>query len=142
VSDRVKAERERIAVLAEEHADELEKHAGTDPALIAGVLGGVVALRGFATEVRSGVNPFGPSTAATTRASGPKRAPLESAEVRAREIGRILKRVMPDGWGFVVVLSSFEENGFTTYLSSIAREGAVTMLSKLLVSIRDEEPSL
>jgi len=71
-----------------------------------------------------------------------KRAPLETAEVVARDIGRIIKRAMPPGWGFFLLLSSFDEPpaGFWTYLASIEREGAIKFLREAADKIEKERP--
>jgi hypothetical protein len=69
------------------------------------------------------------------RTAGPPerldRAPLEHAEVVAKDIGRVLKSAMPEGWGFVLILSSYGpqgQRGQATYLSSIEREGSIFLL--------------
>lgn len=63
------------------------------------------------------------------------REPLETAEIKAREVGRLIKSAMPEGWGFCLVLSSYGDGGFCTYVSSVEREGAVKMLRELLDKI-------
>lgn len=56
------------------------------------------------------------------------RAPLESAEVVARDIGRTIKEACPPGWGFALILASYGEDGFMTYLASMQRQDAIKLL--------------
>mgnify|MGYP001609691257 CR=1 FL=1 len=67
------------------------------------------------------------------------RANLEQAENCARDIGRIIKKSMPEGWGFSLVLFSFGEDGLMTYLSSGQREDCIKMLEELLTKIKSNE---
>lgn len=62
---------------------------------------------------------------------GEGRAPLEAAERRAQELGRMLKEGMPEGWGFVLVLASFGEAGYSTYVSNLDRGGAASLMREL-----------
>lgn len=66
-----------------------------------------------------------------------KHASLEAAERAAREIGRDLKARMPAGWGFILWLESFGEDGFATYLSSIERETAMRSLREWLARMEN-----
>lgn len=67
------------------------------------------------------------------------RAPLESAEVEAKKIARILKDNMPDGWGFTLILYSYGGEGFMTYLSTGQREDCIKMLEELLLKMKNNE---
>lgn len=58
------------------------------------------------------------------------RARLEEAERVARELGRTIGSRMPRGWGFILWLESFGEDGFATYLSSIERDTAIRSLKE------------
>lgn len=60
------------------------------------------------------------------------RASLEEAERRAREIATTVKAMTPAGWGFILWLESFGQDGFATYLSTIARDDAVRSLREWL----------
>lgn len=71
-----------------------------------------------------------------------RRATLESAEVKCREIARRLKGVMPEGWGFMLVLSSFGEDGFFTYLSDLQRADAIKLLREAVSKIERNERSV
>lgn len=57
-----------------------------------------------------------------------QRAPLENAEVVARDIGRLIKGACPPGWGFALILASYGQDGFMTYLASMRREDAIKLL--------------
>lgn len=61
-----------------------------------------------------------------------KRASLEQAEASTRAIGHRIKELMPPGWGFILWLESFGEDGFATYISSIERETAMRSLREWL----------
>ena len=67
------------------------------------------------------------------------RANLEQAENHARDLGRLLKKNMPEGWGFSLVLYNFEGDGFMTYLSSGNREDCIKMIEELLTKIKSNE---
>lgn len=69
------------------------------------------------------------------------RAPLESAENKARDIARTLKAACPPGWGFVLVLASYGEDGFSTYMSSVERQDAVKLMREMADRIESQEPS-
>lgn len=59
------------------------------------------------------------------------RQPLESAEVSAAKLGRILKEQMPKGWHFFLLLATAGENGVATYLADIERSCAIKMLREM-----------
>lgn len=69
------------------------------------------------------------------------REPLEQAEVSARRLGEKIRRSMPRGWGFFLVLSSFGADGFLTYLSSIERASARELVLDLFQRW-EKEPSV
>jgi len=69
-----------------------------------------------------------------------ERAKLEEAEVIARRVGRLIGARMPPGWGFALVLSSFDEGGFCTYVSNVERGSCVGMLRELVEKIERGEP--
>lgn len=60
------------------------------------------------------------------------RASLEEAERQARAIAVAVKAMTPPGWGFILWLESFGQDGFATYLSTIARDDAVRSLREWL----------
>ena len=70
------------------------------------------------------------------------REPLEKAEIKAREIGKIIKSQMPDGFGFTLVLYSYGENGVMTYLSSGQREDCIKMLRECADKIENNEKEI
>lgn len=55
-------------------------------------------------------------------------------DVRAKlnEIGQILKRVMPEGWGFTLLMFTYGEGGTMTYLSSADREDMLKALQEFM----------
>ncbi len=59
-----------------------------------------------------------------------KREPLERAEIRIQEMGRELKKMLPKGWHFVIILASQGEKGFSTYISTIERKSAVSLMKE------------
>jgi len=63
------------------------------------------------------------------------RESLERAELASRRLAPILARVMPEGWGFVLVLTTLGENkrmsGRVTYIANIHREDVPTALRAL-----------
>lgn len=61
------------------------------------------------------------------------RASLEEAERTARVIAARVKEMTPPGWGFILWLESFGQDGFATYLSTIERETAIRSLREWLV---------
>ncbi len=69
-----------------------------------------------------------------------KRATLEEAENQAREIGRTLKGIMPKGWGFTLILSSYGDNGFSTYISSYNREDMILSLHEMVTKLATGAP--
>lgn len=69
-----------------------------------------------------------------------RRATLEEAERKCRDIARRIKAEMPPGWGFTVILNSFGENGLMTYLSSCAREDMIKALREMADKLERREP--
>lgn len=61
-----------------------------------------------------------------------KRALLEQAEVRAKNLGRHLHAQMPEGWGFALILFSFGEGGFSTYISDANRADMIAALKECI----------
>ena len=66
-------------------------------------------------------------------------APLVDAEERAKELGRAIKGLMPEGWGFVLVLAEFGAREGCTFLSSIQREGSVKLLRETADTIEQQK---
>lgn len=65
---------------------------------------------------------------------------VRNAEVeqKLKEIGNILRSVMPEGWGFTLLISSYGEGGSMFYMSSVERQDAVNMLREF---IQKSEPN-
>lgn len=70
------------------------------------------------------------------------RQPLEKAEIHARDIGRILKASMPEGWGFVLLLVSKGSVGVMTYLSDCRREDIIKFLKEMVVKFEANEKEI
>jgi len=68
-----------------------------------------------------------------------QRATLEESEKSCRDIGRILKDNMPQGWGFTLILTSYGDNGLLTYMSSCRREDMIKCLFKLGFKLENKE---
>ena len=58
-------------------------------------------------------------------------APLRDAEAKAKEVARLLKAAMPEGWGFFLALASHGPAGSMTYCASIGRADAIKLLREL-----------
>lgn len=73
-----------------------------------------------------------------------KPEPLAVAIEKAQAIGRIIKKEMPQGWGFVLILSDFnqEGSGAMTYLSSIERESCIKMLKEFIAKAESNYPEI
>ena len=56
----------------------------------------------------------------------------EKIEETMRDIGNLLKRAIPEGWGFSLFLMSYGEKGSTFYLSSIQRPDMVKALKEFI----------
>lgn len=50
--------------------------------------------------------------------SEPTRAPLEAAEIEARRLGEEIRKRMPPGWGFTLLVSSIGHGGFSTWIGT------------------------
>lgn len=59
-------------------------------------------------------------------------ASLEEAEQSARALGRVIYDVMPDGWGFTLMMFSYGEGGNTTYISTARREDMLKALREMI----------
>ena len=68
-----------------------------------------------------------------------KREPLEKAEIEARKIGKQIKKMIPNGWCFTLVLASKGEGGYSTYISDIERESSIKMLGETVLSMIDKK---
>ena len=68
-----------------------------------------------------------------------RREPLEKAEIQARKIGMEIKKHIPAGWCFTLVLASKGEEGYSTYISNIRREDSIKMLTETALAIINKE---
>ncbi len=53
--------------------------------------------------------------------SEPSEIMLAELEEHAKEVGRLIKRIMPPGVGFTLMMFTLGEGGWMTYLSSAER---------------------
>lgn len=64
-----------------------------------------------------------------------KPKPLEEAEKSAQRIARTIDPMLPEGWGFCLLLVNFnmkQGEGRLNYISSVSRETVPEMLRELL----------
>jgi hypothetical protein len=52
-----------------------------------------------------------------------------------RELGQDLKRKMPPGWGFTLLISSYGEGGATFYLSSVERGDGINLMKEFVAKM-------
>jgi hypothetical protein len=77
---------------------------------------------------------------ADRRQNGP-RAPLELAERKCGEIGRLIGSQLPPGWGFALIIADFQETGGNmTYLSNCQRDGMVKLMRECAEKIERGDP--
>ncbi len=64
---------------------------------------------------------------------------MDNFEVRQGEVekllkslGRRLKKAMPKGWGFTLLIFSYGDKGATFYTSSAEREGSIKLMKEFL----------
>jgi len=65
--------------------------------------------------------------------------PLHEAETRAREIGRGIHEMMPEGWGFVLVMAEIGSGEGCTYIADVAREDAAKLMVETARIIQEQE---
>ncbi|MBS3927765.1 MAG: hypothetical protein KGZ65_04155 [Sphingomonadales bacterium] len=68
------------------------------------------------------------------------RATLEEAEVKCRRIGTLIGKDMPAGWGFTLILTSFGDNGYSTYLSNCQRPDMIKALREMADKLESGAP--
>lgn len=56
----------------------------------------------------------------------------ENVEVALKEIGDLLRSAMPEGYGFVFVMSQYGKGGNNFYTSSVERGSAIEMLDEMV----------
>lgn len=57
---------------------------------------------------------------------------LQDLEKRAREVGLILKGIMPEGVGYAFLMFTFGEDGWMTYASNAQRDDMIKSLKEML----------
>ena len=68
-----------------------------------------------------------------------RRATLEEAERKMKDLADAVKANVPQGWGYAVLCYSFGENGFMNYVSNGRREDMVKALKELLVNLENDK---
>jgi hypothetical protein len=68
------------------------------------------------------------------------RATLPEAELKSKDLGREIAKLLPHGWGFCLILFTFGDGGFMTYLSNAQRASMKQALQELLVRLDDVKP--
>lgn len=53
-------------------------------------------------------------------------------EAKLKEIGRMLKDSMPQGWGFTLLLTSYGAGGSLFYLSSVERQDMIATMREFI----------
>ena len=61
----------------------------------------------------------------------------QQAEKLLGDIGRILKRSMPDGYGFSLLVFTFGEGGNMFYTSSAQREDMIRVMQEFIAKFRE-----
>lgn len=56
----------------------------------------------------------------------------EAVEKQLKEIGEHLRSVMPEGFGFVLLIASYGDGGSTFYTSSCERDSVVAMMREFI----------
>lgn len=60
---------------------------------------------------------------------------LQDLEKRAKEVGLILKGIMPEGVGYAFLMFTFGENGWMTYASNAQRADMIKALDEMRVKL-------
>lgn len=94
-----------------------------------------LALRQVATQIDESIR-----AAAAAAGTQAPRAPLEEAEIVARRLGHMIGDVTPPGWGFVLLLNSWGEGGFSTYISNAERTSTIKLLREMAEKIERNDP--
>lgn len=56
----------------------------------------------------------------------------EDIEFKMREIGEILNTILPDGWGFNLLIFNFGKNGSMFYISNAERESMIEAMKEFI----------
>lgn len=68
-----------------------------------------------------------------------RRASLEQAERSARELAKYLGSKMPEGFGFILWITSFGADGVGTYVSSIERDCAIRSIQEWIARVKADD---
>jgi hypothetical protein len=64
--------------------------------------------------------------------------PLAEIEQSARELGKVIGGVLPDGVGFLLVLYDYGTGGHMSYMSNGRREDCIKLLAELREKLLSE----
>jgi hypothetical protein len=54
----------------------------------------------------------------------------ENAEIALKEVGQILDKAMPEGYGFVFLMTTYGKGGNTFYISNVQRPDVIEMMKE------------
>ena len=60
-------------------------------------------------------------------------------EAVLKDLGEELKKRMPEGMGFVLLMADFGEKGATFYTSSIVRQDAINLLKEFVQKLEEQQ---
>lgn len=58
----------------------------------------------------------------------------ENAEIALKKVGDILKESMPEGYGFVFLMTTFGKGGNTFYISNVQRPDVIEMMKEWIAA--------
>lgn len=56
----------------------------------------------------------------------------EDIEIKMKDIGEILNTILPDGWGFNLLIFNFGKNGSMFYISNAERESMIEAMKEFI----------
>lgn len=63
----------------------------------------------------------------------------EEIESALKDIARKIDSTLPSGWGFMLTIQSYGENGSTFYISNCEREGMIQLLEEMIGKLKNGE---
>jgi hypothetical protein len=61
----------------------------------------------------------------------------EEVQTKLREIGRMMKRSLPEGWGFAHFIYTYGSGGSFFYIASCERDDMIKMLEEFIVKLKE-----
>lgn len=62
----------------------------------------------------------------------------DDIRLRLQEIGRMIKKELPAGWGFTTLVSSYGPKGITLYISTLERADSLQTMREFIAAQREE----